>query len=103
MERRYDTVEAQRLLAKIITRLEYETLDLACTRIERDPNAQGRRDLKIHSANRVVVVTAYVSRSLKALYILGYHLQRAKEPTRHQVETMKAYIAEIQQLERSQP
>ena len=102
MERRYDTVEAQRLLAKIITRLEYETLDLACTRIERDPKAQGRRDLKIHAANRVLVVTAYVSRPLKALTILGYHFQRAKEPSRHQTETMRAYIAEIQKLERSQ-
>jgi hypothetical protein len=103
MERRYDSVEAQRLLAKVITRLEYETLDLALSRIERDPKAQGRRDLKIHSAHRVIVITAYVSKLLKTLYVLGYHLQRAKEPTKHQAETMKAYIAEIQKLERSQP
>ncbi len=101
MERRYDTVEAQRLLVRIITRLEYETLDLALNRIERDPKAHGRRDLKIHSANRVIVVTAYVSRPLKALYVLGFHLQRAQEPTKHQTETMKAYVAEIQKLERA--
>jgi|SRR5258707_254152 hypothetical protein len=103
MERRYDSVEAQRLLAKIITRLEFETLDLALTRIERDPKAQGRRDLKIHAPQRVLVVTAYVSRPLKALYVLGYHLQRAKEPTKHQTETMRSYVAEIQKLERSLP
>jgi DNA-binding XRE family transcriptional regulator len=70
-------------------------------RIERDPKAHGRRDLEIHSTNRVIVVTAYVSRPLKTLYVLGFHLQRAKEPTKHQTETMKAYVAEIQKLKDS--
>jgi hypothetical protein len=99
MERRYDTVEGQRLLANVLNRDEYEAWDLALLRLEQDGKAQGCREIRIRSPHRVIVATVYASRRLDALYVLGYHLERAKEPTWKQVETLKAYVAEIERLE----
>lgn len=99
MERRYDTAEGLRLFVKVLNRDEYEAWDLALLRLEQDKSAQGRREIRIRSPHRIIVATVYVSRRLGALYVLGYHLERAKEPTWRQVETLKAYVAEIEQLE----
>lgn len=100
MERRHDTVEAQRLFVKVLNRDEYEAWDLLLMRLERDRGAKGRQELRIHSPHRVIVATVYVSRPLGALYVLAYHLERAKEPTWLQTETVNAYAAEIERLEK---
>jgi hypothetical protein len=99
MERRYDTAEAKSLFVKVLNRDEYEAWDLALLRLQQDASAQGRREIRIRSPHRTIVATVYAFRRLNAIYVLGYHLERAKEPTWRQVETMNAYVAELERLE----
>jgi hypothetical protein len=102
MIRRYDTPESQRMMNAILNGVEWESWDLQLQKIERTSGIKGRHEIRIEAGKRLLVATVYVSRKLASLYVLGYYLERKGEPSEDQRARINDYVAEIEDLEKSQ-